>query len=79
MAFGWGRSKFTVQTVVVCVTYKGLRGVVEASLSHVAAEVKTEDWLTLTVECAPGRTSMLATTEISSAGFGSGSTYIVSE
>ena len=30
-----------------------------------AADVKTEDWLTLTVESARERTSMLATTDIS--------------
>ena len=37
------------------VTHEWLWRVVEAWLIHVAAKVKTEDWLTLTVESAPGR------------------------
>ena len=78
MASGWGSSKFTVQTVVVrCNSQMSMR----RGRSFVASRgCGGEVGRLVDVDCgesAPGRTSMLATTEISSAGFGSGSTYII--
>ena len=47
-ASGGGSSKFTVQT------HECLRRGRSLVDDHMAAEVKTEDWLTLTVESVPG-------------------------
>ena len=69
MASGEVSSKFTVLTVVRRNSRMSLRRGRSLVDDHVEAEVKTEDWLTLAVESAPGRTSMQAPTDISSAGF----------